>query len=478
MDTTDERLQQSNGSDETHQATSNGHTIASVDIDPAVSKLKICIIGAGMGGLTTALALAAAGFQDIEVYEYASDLGFVGAGIQMAPNMARILDRLGVWKEIAREAVVLNETSIREGATDEELANVNLRYIKEQYGYEHMVGHRSTLARGLYEGCKHYPVVKFNFGMQCEDIDIVSDRPSFTAVPRKDPSQQPRKVSCDVLLGADGIKSNTRAALLKHVGADATIVDTKQAAYRIMLSKEQMAHDPELLKLIDSDRVIRWIGEKRHIIAYPVENKTIYNLSTTQPDANFAAAPSATYTTKGSKKAMLDVFGDFCPMIQRMLDLVPEGEVCEWKLRVHEPLPTWLVNSTALVGDACHPTLPHLAAGAAQAIEDAAVLGVVLARMPDATPTNINKALRIYEMVRKERAEILVALAASSGKGLHLGSGAAKEERDQAFAALKASGGKGHVPDRWADAEIQKMHYGFDCVKVAEEVFEKEFSKL
>ena len=67
----------------------------------------------GMGGLTCALALAKAGFQIIEVYELASNLGFVGAGIQLAPNMVRILDRLGVWKDIEREAVVLNETSVR-----------------------------------------------------------------------------------------------------------------------------------------------------------------------------------------------------------------------------------------------------------------------------------------------------------------------------------------------------------------------------
>ena len=68
-----------------------------------------------MAGLTSALALAKAGFQDVEVYESASNLGFVGAGIQMAPNMARILDRLGVWQGIEADGVVLEETSIRRG---------------------------------------------------------------------------------------------------------------------------------------------------------------------------------------------------------------------------------------------------------------------------------------------------------------------------------------------------------------------------
>ena len=443
-----------------------------------MAPLKICILGAGMAGLTSALALAKAGLTDIEVYEFASDLGFVGAGIQMAPNMARVLDRLGVWGPIAKEAVVLNETSIREGATNEELGHVDLRYIVKAYGYEHMVGHRATLASGIYDGCKRYPdAIKFHFGTQVQDVIVDGDKPSFKALSRSDPTAPPKEITCDVLLGADGIKSVTRSAIMRFLKADDEIVDTGQASYRIVLTREQMSSDPELLDLIEGDKVIRWIGEKRHIIAYPVSSKQIYNISTAQPDTNFAAAPTATYTTKGSKPAMLGVYGDYCDMIQRMLNLVPDGEVCEWRLRVHAPLPTWVVNTTALVGDACHPTLPHLAQGAAQAIEDAAVLGVVLSRIPDTKRDTIHKALKIYEKVRKERAETLVALAAESGKNLHLGAGAAKEERDKQFAALRSGGGT-TVPDRWADAEVQKNIYGFDCQKAAEEMFEKEFGSV
>ncbi|KAL1982445.1 hypothetical protein VTN96DRAFT_1350 [Rasamsonia emersonii] len=79
----------------------------------AVKNLRISIVGAGMGGLACALALAKEGFKKIDVFETASDLGFVGAGIQLAPNMARILDRLGVWEDIAKEATNIKETSIR-----------------------------------------------------------------------------------------------------------------------------------------------------------------------------------------------------------------------------------------------------------------------------------------------------------------------------------------------------------------------------
>lgn len=77
------------------------------------SQLKIAIVGAGMGGLTLALSLAKAGFEKIHVYEHAPGLGFVGAGIQLAANMSRILDRLGVWDEIRREAVLITANSIR-----------------------------------------------------------------------------------------------------------------------------------------------------------------------------------------------------------------------------------------------------------------------------------------------------------------------------------------------------------------------------
>lgn len=443
-----------------------------------------------MGGLATALALAKQGFRHIEVYEYASNLGFVGAGIQLAPNMARILDRLGVWKEIEREAVDLKDTSIRrkhprfeisyiilnraEGSTDEELSHVDLVYIREKYHYPHMVGHRHSLANGLYNGCKREKAIKFIFSTGASDVKSYGPRPSFTAVPR---DGQPYPVECDILLAADGIKSTIRDQMLQANNIDAKIVNTGTAAYRIMLTRDQMKHDPELLELIDGECVTRWIGPKRHIIAYPVSNNTIYNLSTAQPDVNFADAPSATYTTKGSKPEMMKVYEDFCPKVKRMLDLVPDGEVCEWKLRVHEPLQFWVHEQTALVGDACHPTLPHMAQGAAQAIEDGGVLGVVLSRLPDASPGSINKALRVYQEVRMDRAYQLVELAAENGRQMHLGEGEAKKARDKEFAEFRRTG-KGAVPDKWADADIQRQIYGQDVMKIAEEEFERLFNSL
>ena len=199
-----------------------------------------------------------------------------------------------------------------------------------------MVGHRASLAGGLYEGCQKESAIKFIFGVRAEEVKSFIPKPVFMVRPR---NGEPYEVEADILLACDGLKSNVRVAMLQELGMDATIIDTNQSAYRIMLKREDMKKDPELLALIDSDSVTRWIGVKRHIIAYSVDNKNIYNLSTAQPDLNFASAPSITYTTTGSKSQMMGTFHDFCPKVQKMLDLVPEGEVVEWKLRVHQPLP-------------------------------------------------------------------------------------------------------------------------------------------
>ncbi|KAF5612032.1 salicylate hydroxylase [Fusarium subglutinans] len=432
--------------------------------------LQIAIMGAGMGGLGAALALAKRGFKHVDVYETASSLGFVGAGIQMAPNMGRILDRLGCWDDIEREATCVAGSSIRQGATNVELAHVDMPDIKGKYGFSHLCGHRASLAGHLYKACKKESAITFHFATSLVEVESFAPKVIFKLQPR-DGEAFTREA--DILLGADGIKSVTRSQLLQQVNATPEEAETGQAAYRIMLKREDMEHDPELLSLLDSDEVVRWVGEKRHIIAYSIANKSIYNLSTVQPDDNFASAPSITYTTKGSKKVMLEVFETFCPLVQKMLNLVPEGEVCEWRLRMYKPLPTWTQGSVALLGDACHPTLPHLSQGAAMAIEDGSTIAEVLSLAPDTRPETIAKCLKVYEQSRKEWTSNLVQMAYMSGRTLHLGEGKAKEERDRMFKEHKTSGS---VPDKWTSPDVQKMIYTNDCVAKVRSEFETAFA--
>lgn len=347
--------------------------------------------------------------------------------------------------------------------------------MREKYGYPHCTGHRASLAGGLFNGCKAEPAIQFHFSTRVVKVDTFSPQPAITVEPR---DGQPYQVEADIMLASDGIKSVTRTQMLAELGTESEEEDTGQAAYRIMLKRSELENDPEMLELLDSDTVVRWIGEKRHIIAYPVDNKQIYNISTAQPDTHFASATNATYTTRASKKDMLEVYGDFCPLVHRMLNCVPEGEVCEWKLRVHKPLPTWVHGAVALVGDACHPTLPHLSQGAAMAIEDGAVLAECVSRVPAdklKDPETITRTLKVYELLRKPHTSALVDLATFSGRQLHLGEGKAKEERDRQF---RENGKSGSVPDKWASPDVQKMIYSYDCVKDTVERFDELYASL
>lgn len=193
-----------------------------------------------------------------------------------------------------------------------------------------MTGHRASLAGGLYEGCKkESDKITFHFQSRLVSVQSFGPRPKLTIEPRDGKEYE---VECDILLACDGIKSVTREAMLKDLDIKASVVDTKQAAYRIMLDRKDMEHDPELLELININGNVRWIGEKKHIIAYPVSSHTVYNLSTCQPDTHFASATNETYTTKGSKPEMLKTFEDFAPIVQKMLNMVPDGEVCAHQL--------------------------------------------------------------------------------------------------------------------------------------------------
>lgn len=171
------------------------------------------------------------------------------------------------------------------------------------------------------------------------------------------------------------------------------------------------------------------------------------------------AAAKESWTKKGSKKEMMDFYKDWCPEVRNLLSYVPEGDVMEWTLNSHRPLPSWHENKVVLIGDACHPMLPYVAQGAAQAMEDAAVLQCVLAK----SSTNVPLAIEIYEQVRKARGEAVQSSAAITRKALHLPDGPEQEERDRKI--REAAKGQGDNPDLWADTEFQQFIWGTDIMR-------------
>ncbi|KAG9588546.1 FAD/NAD(P)-binding domain-containing protein, partial [Aureobasidium melanogenum] len=381
-------------------------------LDDRDNKVEGYIVGAGVAGLSAAIGIKRAGHDPI-VLERTKTIAEVGAGIQLAPNNMRLLDRYDVLPEILKYTTLLERTSIRRWKNNEELASAPLMPgVAKLYNSPIGAIHRGDLQRTLLEHAK----------MDGCDIRVNSrvikvDDNFEAGVQLKDGSW----VRGDLIIAADGIKSNIRHQVAAHHKHVDRATPTGDAAYRILVSRERMQRDPVTLDMISRNAAIRWMektGPHGHIVAYPIKNNNIYNM-------------------------VLN------PTVQRLLSYVPENEVIEWTLNSHRPLPFWHQNKVVLVGDACHPMLPYLAQGAAQAIEDAGVLQVVLNK----SSTDIGLAIKIYEQVRKARGEAVQASASEVRTALHLPDGPEQRERD--YKIRFAGQDKGNNPDLWADKDMQ-----------------------
>lgn len=214
--------------------------------------------------------------------------------------------------------------------------------VNKTYGQQ-VVVHRADLHNALIEKAMALENVQVRVNSTVTRVQF--DPPAVTLA-------DGTMVQADVVLAADGIKSSIRDQLL---GKDATkAIPTGDAAYRIMLPRCAMENDPELKQLIDEPQATRWIGPYRHIIAYPVRNHQLYNIVLLHPDRTDV---EESWTTRGSKQMMVDNYRGWDRRVTKLIDLVKDNEVLEWKLCQHPPLKTWIRGRVALLGDACHPML-------------------------------------------------------------------------------------------------------------------------
>lgn len=212
--------------------------------------------------------------------------------------------------------------------------------VNKTFGQQ-VVIHRADLHNALIHKALSLPNIKL-----CENSPVTSVQFHPASVTLADGSV----VRGDVVIGADGIKSIVR----KHLHEDSKAIATGDAAYRIILPRNVMEQDPELKALVDEPQATRWVGPSRHIIAYPVRKHNLYNVVLLHPDRG---GVEESWTTKGSKQAMVDNYSGWDQRVRKLIDLVSDDEVLEWKLCLHSPLRTWIRGSVALIGDACHPML-------------------------------------------------------------------------------------------------------------------------
>jgi len=387
--------------------------------------LKIAVIGGGIGGLSAALSLYRAGF-DVAVYEQASELNEVGGGINMGPNAARILYRLGLGAALDRAAVRPGSAHVRRWNDGRTLQKAPLNPLcDELYGAPHLTVHRADLQAIIAAGL---PREHIHLGHRL--VGVVDHGDAVGAE-----FANGERIRADILVGADGIHSTLRTILFgeeepRFAGC---------VAYRGLVPVERIA-DLGLERGNQS-----WLGPGGHLVHYFVSSGRLLNfVGWTEHDT----WNREDWTDRATIERALAAFEGWHPKVRRIISAA--GTCFIWALFDRDPLPRWSVGRVTLLGDACHPMYPFMAQGAAQAIEDGAALTALLAAGGGPVET-----LRRYEQIRLPRVTRLQEMSRANKHRYHMPDGAEQEERDAAMAANRE-----RAPDtmRWL--------FGFDAAAV------------
>jgi salicylate hydroxylase len=371
--------------------------------------VDVIVVGAGIGGLTAALTLARAGLQ-VRVFEQTPELHEVGAGIQIAPNATRILHRLGLVEPLARVGVRPEATDVRRWDDGRRLWSEPLgQAVAERFGAPYYHLYRpdllAVLSSALPAGVLHLGHRVIGLAERGEVVEVaVAGRGVARA---------------DVVVGADGIHSVVRAAIL---GPESPRFSGSQA-YRGLVPAARLAH------LDLPRRFVLWLGPGRHFVHYYVASGRFMNFVGICPAGQWRLE---SWSARGEVADALSEFSGWHPQVGAIIGAAVETH--RWALYDREPLSRWSAGRVTLLGDAAHAMLPFLAQGACQAVEDATVLARCLA---DAEPASAPAALTRYEEIRKPRASRIQRGSFENATTYHLPDGPAQESRDAHYAALE-----------------------------------------
>jgi salicylate hydroxylase len=373
--------------------------------------LRVAIVGGGIGGLSAAGFLRSHGV-DATVYEQSSALREVGAGIMVPPNMARALTRLGLTEALQACAVCLETAwEMRRWQNGNILFSQEMgRACLERYGASTYSIHRCDLITIL---SSILPKGSIELDRRC--IGARQDE-SEVELHFTDRSGREIRVTCDVVIGADGIHSVLREAIGERDEASFHGL----CAYRCLVPEEKAeAFSTRHVQTI-------WLGPGRHLVHYPISRNALVNIVAVAPSGEWR---QDSWSAEGRLEDLMREFEGWSPDLLRLL-----GEATQIKRHAlcdRLPLKKWVSNRIALLGDAAHAMLPFLAQGAAQSIEDAAVLAACLG---GAASGDIDGALSRYERIRGPRANEVQRASAKRQDRNHLADGEAQRTRDAMLA--------------------------------------------
>lgn len=373
------------------------------------------VAGAGIAGLTTALALARQGSR-VEVFERRPALDEVGAGLQLAPNATRVLRDLGLLEVLEDRAVEAQAIRIRRGRDGAELANLPLgRAARQRYGAPFLLIHRADLQHVLAASAARSPAIGISLGVTLDGFEPQAG----TAVVSGSAAGNDRHIRADGLIGADGLHLSSRA---EH--ATPAPHFSGKTAWRALVPAEAM---PAVYRRPESNL---WLGDRVHLVHYPVRGGGLINVVVIVDDAGGDRACSVDpWAQPGDPAALDDRLRGWTSMPRELVRAAESWRT--WPLFDASADAAWSRGRQTLVGDAAHPMLPFLAQGASQAIEDADALAHAIAEAKDDVPA----AFRLYEDRRRPAARRVQAASRRQGRIYHL-SGPAALARDLAMKLL------------------------------------------
>ncbi|GAA3749049.1 3-hydroxybenzoate 6-monooxygenase [Streptomyces tremellae] len=373
--------------------------------------MKVLIAGGGIGGLAAALGIARHGHRAV-VLERNGAFSELGAGIQLGPNAFHALDHLGVGAEVRRQAVHIDELRFMDGTTGERVASMPLTgAYRARFGNPYAVVHRGDLYKALLDGCRARPGIELATNSQVTWYEQEPD--SVTAI-----TDTGRRFTGEVLVGADGIRSAVRGRV---VGDGAPRV-SGHTIYRAVIPMDRV---PDELRW---NTVTLWAGPKWHFVHYPIAGGKFLNLAVTRDDG----AREVVAGTPAAREHVLSEFPELGETARQLLELGTDWR--RWVLCDRDPVGRWTDGRVALLGDAAHPMLQYAAQGACMALEDAVVLGQLLAEAGGDVPQRLEK----YGAERYERTARTQHVARAMGEQLYHPAGDAAAARNAMLSSFTA----------------------------------------